>query len=111
MAGWEVPCRVLGQDGWLLYLVEFCELFVKCFMCFDQRSVRLLIPATREGRKQGREGTGREREGRRWKEMEGEGRGGKGRETEFGGEKLTPHIQTSLIAVLVPGSAHHPAFD
>ena len=101
MAGWEVPCRVLGQDGWLLYLVEFCELFVKCFMCFDQRSVRLLIPATREGQKQGREGEGRE--ARRWKGREGEerggigrtvrngrdreGRGGKGRETEFGEEK------------------------
>ena len=68
----------------------------------------------------GRRGTGRER-----KERDGEGRGGKGREdgrggtgrerdgsggkgrdreeraTEFGEEKLTAHIQISLIVVLV----------
>ena len=49
----------------VLYLVEFCELFVKCFMCFNQCSVSLLIPATREGRKQEeREEEEREEEGR-----------------------------------------------
>ena len=50
--------------------------------------------------REGRGGTGRERKGRegegRWK-----GRNGEERATEFEEEKLTAHIQTSLIVVLV----------
>ena len=81
------------------YLVEFCELFVKCCMCFDQRSVRLLIPATREREGKGREGGGKGRDG-----QGGEGQGGKQMLCEFGEEKLitTARILTSLITVLVP---------
>ena len=73
--------------GGILYLVEFSELFVKCFMCFDQRSVRLLIPGTREGWKQGREGTGRGGKGRGGMGRERDGRGGKRREAEERGGK------------------------
>lgn len=62
---------VLEQDGYReggeqlegTDLVEFCELFVKCFMCFNQRSVSIFIPATR----------GKETE----EERGGKGRGGK----------------------------------